>query len=446
MDAGCQISMTVEAVSNSVDSIQVPDYFIWRVLYSLSGHVSSVISTRNTERACLAKDTGRSPYTYLPSMSLSVTLSGGTMRYPKNPCSRYHVSTAGSPSTITGLRFSAFKDALPGGRPSFMRPSGVSDSSTLIHWREYGLLVMGLMYPMRPDSSFTDLREGLGSLFQMVIHTELVSFFIILSSPLASILFPETGNKTLQITDIRFSRGKFSAEPSLVKPRYICAYRKNRLPADLTLPHDVPRVLPVVSTLPVVRNGRPQGVDNLHLTYEGGVSDLSSSVCVVVAHHIGVFLTLSGRRITAGTWGYFRVATPATYYRPRSLCGRSLIVLLWNSYLERGNCIISCASSYPHHPFVFFWHALLHPTEYLYHYAHTDGLVYDSPRTAGQGHSDSHVQFVYKNDDVLGDLLLCCIQHIPHCVTCTPRIYGARLANARSVDNLDRIYYVPSNI
>jgi hypothetical protein len=281
----------------------------------------------------------------------------------------------------------------------------------------------------------------------MVIHTALVSFFMLpFDSPSASILFPKAGNKIFQIIDNPFSRGKFSAELLLVKPRYISASRKTRLPADLTLPHDVPRALPVVSTLPVVRNGRPQGVDNLHSTYEGGVSDLSSSVCVMVAHHIGVFLTLSDHRMTAGTWGYFRDTTPATYCRPRPLCGRLLIVLLWNSYLERSNCIISYASSYPQYPCVSCGHALLHPTRYPYHYAHTDGLVYDNPHTVEQDRLVSHYQYAYKNDDVPEDLLSCCIQHSPHCVTCLPKIYGVHPASVPSAGNLDRTYYVPSNI
>lgn len=447
MDGSGTIDVATQTVGDTIERIEIPDYFIFLILYSLSGHASSFISTNQTERAYFAIDTGRSPYTYLPSISLSVTLDGDTIGYPKKPCSLYQASTAGLSSTITGLRFSAFNDALPGGRPSFILPSGVSDSNTLIHWREYGLLVMGLMYPIRSDSALTLRKDGFGILFQIVIHTALVSFFMLpLSSTSASILFPKAGNKIFQIIDNPFSRGKFSAEILLVKPRYISASRKTRLPADLTLTRYVPRALPVVSTLPVVRNGRPQGVDILLLTYEGGVSDLSSSVCVVVAHHTGVFLTLSDRRMTAGTWGYFRDTTPATYCRPRPLCGRLLIVLLWNSYLEQGNCIISYASSYPQYLCVSCEHASLHPTRYPYHCALPDGLVYDNHHTVERDHLVSHVRCACKNDGVPEDLLLCYIQHSLRCVTYLPRIFGAHPANVRSVGSLDRRYYVPSNI
>ena len=114
---------------------------------------------------------------------------------------------------------------------------------------------------------------------------------------------------------------------------------KNRLLADLTQPYGNLYAHLVASNLPVVRNERPQVI--LHSAYEGGVSDLSSSVLLWVAHpKIGVFLTLSGRCAATGTWDYFRFANPATFYHPRSLCGRLLYGLLCNSYFEQGSCII----------------------------------------------------------------------------------------------------------
>ena len=139
------------------------------------------------------------------------------------------------------------------------------------------------------------------------------------------------------IFQTHFSTRNARRNPYGVKPRQSRASRNSRPPADRTQPRFPQRARLVASNLPVVRNERPQVI--LHSAYEGGVSDLSSSVLLMVAHHLtGVFLTLSGRCNATGTWDYFWYATTTTYYRPRSSCGRVLMDLLCNRYFERNIC------------------------------------------------------------------------------------------------------------